>query len=149
MQVDFGFLANPAGFEIPFRIVPWSASDSYGYALLVASLNTALAAALAIVLASVLGLVIALMRLSANPLAAALARGGTELVRNTPQLLQIVFWYIAVLQVLPAARASLSLGGAVFLSRSAPAWEWRSRSSCPGCCRGRRCCWSPGRSRRW
>lgn len=116
MQVDFGFLANPAGFEIPFRVVPWSASDSYGYALLVASLNTALAAAVAIVLASVLGLVIALMRLSANPLAAALARGGTELVRNTPQLLQIVFWYIAVLQVLPAARASLSLGGAVFLN---------------------------------
>ncbi len=116
MRVDFGFLANPAGFDIPFRVVPWDASDSYGYALLVASLNTALAAILAIVLASGLGLTIALMRLSANPLATALARGGTELVRNTPQLLQIVFWYIAVLQVLPAARASLTLGSAVFLN---------------------------------
>lgn len=116
MRVDFGFLASPAGFDIPFRIVPWDPSDSYGYALLVATLNTALAAALAIVLASLLGLAIALMRLSANPLAAALARGVTELVRNTPQLLQIVFWYIAVLQVLPAARASFSIGGAVFLN---------------------------------
>lgn len=116
MRVDFGFLANPAGFDIPFRIVPWDPSDSYGYALLVAALNTALAATLAIVLASVLGLAIALMRLSANPLASALARGVTELVRNTPQLLQIVFWYIAVLQVLPASRASLSLDGAVFLN---------------------------------
>ena len=116
MQVDFRFLANPAGFEIPFRIVPWETSDSYGYALLVATLNTALAAALAIVLASVLGLAIALFRLSSNPLASVLARGVTELVRNTPQLLQIVFWYIAVLQVLPGARASVTLGSAVFLN---------------------------------
>ena len=116
MQVDFRFLANPAGFEIPFRIVPWQTSDSYGYALLVATLNTALAAALSIVLASVLGLAIALLRLSSNPLASALARGITELIRNTPQLLQIVFWYIAVLQVLPGARASVTLGSAVFLN---------------------------------
>lgn len=116
MRVDFGFLASPAGFDIPFRIVPWDPADSYGYALLVVTLNTALAAVLAIILASALGLVIALLRLSANPLAAALARAVTELIRNTPQLLQIVFWYIAVLQVLPAARASITLGGAVFLN---------------------------------
>lgn len=116
MQVDFRFLTNPAGFEIPFRVVPWQPSDSYGYALLVAALNTALAAALAIVLASVLGLAIALLRLSSNPLASSLARGVTELIRNTPQLLQIVFWYIAVLQVLPGARASVTLGSAVFLN---------------------------------
>ena len=116
MQVDFRFLLNPAGFDIPFRIVPWEPSDSYGYALAVAALNTGLAAALAIVLASVLGLAIALLRLSSNPLASALARGVTELIRNTPQLLQIVFWYIAVLQVLPGARASVTLGSAVFLN---------------------------------
>jgi len=116
MQVDFRFLADRAGFEIPFRIVPWDPNDSYGYALLVVTLNTALAAALAIMLATVLGLAIALLRLSSNPLASALARGVTELVRNTPQLLQIVFWYIAVLQVLPGARASVALGSAVFLN---------------------------------
>ena len=116
MRIDFSFLSSPAGFDIPFHLIPWSTSDSYGFALLVAALNTALAAALAIVLASALGLVIALFRLSPNPLASALARGVTELVRNTPQLLQIVFWYIAVLQILPGAKASLSIGTAVFLN---------------------------------
>lgn len=116
MRIDFGFLANPAGFDIPFHLIPWSASDSYGLALLVAALNTALAAVLAIVLASGLGLTIALLRLSPNPLASTLARGVTELIRNTPQLLQIVFWYIAVLQVLPGTRSSLSVGTAVFLN---------------------------------
>ena len=116
MRIDFGFLASPAGFDIPFHLIDWSSSDSYGFGLLVAVLNTALAAGLAIVLASLLGLLIALMRLSPNPLASVLARVFTELVRNTPQLLQIVFWYIAVLQLLPGARASLSVGAAVFLN---------------------------------
>ncbi len=116
IDVDFSFLLRPAGFDIPFRLVPWDTSDSYGHALFVAGLNTLLASALAIVLASALGLALALLRLSGNPLGAGLARGAMELIRNTPQLLQVVFWYIAVLQVLPAARSSLTLGSSVFLN---------------------------------
>jgi len=107
IEIDFGFLAHPAGFDIPFRLVSWQTSDSYGQALFVAGLNTLLASALAIVLASGLGLGIALLRLSPNPLASGLARTVTELIRNTPQLLQIVFWYLAVLQVLPGPRTNL------------------------------------------
>ena len=116
IDVDFAFLLNPAGFDIPFRLTTWESSDSYGRALLVAGLNTALASALAILLATLLGLVLALMRLARNPLASGTARAVVELVRNTPQLLQVVFWYFAVLQVLPGPRASLALGGAVFLN---------------------------------
>ena len=116
INVDYGFLLNPAGFDIPFRLLAWSPADPYGRALLVSGLNTVLASALAIALATALGLGIALVRLSANPLAAWTARATVELVRNTPQLLQIVFWYLAVLQVLPAPRASLSIAGAAFLN---------------------------------
>ncbi|MDF4308827.1 ABC transporter permease subunit, partial [Vibrio parahaemolyticus] len=36
--------------------------------------------------------------------------------RNIPLLLQIFFWYFAVLQALPSARQSLSLGEAIFLN---------------------------------
>jgi general L-amino acid transport system permease protein len=116
IDVDFGFLLNPAGFDIPFRLTAWSTADSYGYALLVSGLNTLLASVLAIALATALGLVLALMRLSINPLASWTARALVELVRNTPQLLQIVFWYIAVLQVLPNPRASVSIADAMFLN---------------------------------
>ncbi len=116
IDVDFGFLLDPAGFDIPFRLVAWSTADSYGRALLVSGLNTLLASALAIMLATSLGLGLALMRLSVNPLASWTARAMVELVRNTPQLLQIVFWYIAVLQVLPNPRASVSVADAVFLN---------------------------------
>ena len=116
IDVDFGFLARRAGFDIPFRLAEWSTDDSYARALLIAFLNTALASVLAIAGATLLGLLLALLRLSANPLASGLARGVVELVRNTPQLLQIVFWYLAVLQALPGTRQSMALGHYAFLN---------------------------------
>ena len=109
----FDFLAQPAGFDIPFRLLAWETTDSYARALLVALCNTLLVSALSVALATGLGLVLALMRLSGNPLASGTARGLVELIRNTPQLTQIVFWYVAVLQILPPPRNSLALGGAV------------------------------------
>lgn len=109
----FGFLLSPAGFDIPYRLLPWELTDTYGYALLVSFANTLFVSVLAIVLATALGLLLALMRLSGNPLAGATARGVVELARNTPQLVLIVFWYFAVLQALPAPRASLVVGGAI------------------------------------
>ena len=70
----FDFLQRVAGFDIPFHLLPWANTDTYGYALLVCLVNTLLCAAMSIVLASALGLLIALMRLSGNPLAAASSR---------------------------------------------------------------------------
>src|SRR5262249_10232748 len=39
-----------------------------------------------------------------------------ELVRNTPQLVQIIFWYVAVLQTLPGPRQSVVLPGGLLLN---------------------------------
>ena len=38
INVDFGFLLRPAGFDIPFHLAPWQTSDTYGHALFVAGL---------------------------------------------------------------------------------------------------------------
>ena len=116
MEIDFGFLLRRAGFDIPFRLVDWESSYPYGWALYVSGLNTLLASSLIVVLASLLGLLLALMRLSGNPLAAGTSRAIIELVRNTPQLVQIVFVYVAVLQVLPPMRQSIGWFGAIFLN---------------------------------
>ena len=117
IDVDFSFLLRPAGFDFPFRLTEWSTvTNTYGDALLVAGLNTILASVISIALASALGLVLALMRLSINPLARWVSRGAIEAVRNTPQLLQVVFWYFAVLQTLPAPRSSITIGKAAFLN---------------------------------
>ncbi|MFO1069689.1 MAG: ABC transporter permease subunit [Geminicoccaceae bacterium] len=116
LTFGFDFLWRTAGFDIPFHIVPWEVTFTYGHALWVSFLNTILVSVLAIASASVLGLLLGIMRLSRNWLARNTALGLIEIIRNTPQLLQIVFWYVAVLQALPGPRQSLALGGDVFLN---------------------------------
>ena len=49
------------------------------------------------------------MRLSVNWLVRNIALVFIEFVRNTPQLVQIIFWYFAVLQALPPPRQSIAL----------------------------------------
>jgi general L-amino acid transport system permease protein len=105
----FGYLADPTNFDIPFRLIPWEVGDSYGRALLVCVLNTLLVSAMSIVAATLLGLLVGIMRLSTNWLVRNIALGFIELVRNTPQLVQIIFWYVAVLQTLPGPRQSIRL----------------------------------------
>jgi len=116
VNTGFGFLGRPAGFAISQRLVDYSESSTYLRALEVAVLNTLLLAAVSIVLATPLGFALGLARRSSNGLLSALAAGYVELLRNLPLLLQLFFWYFAVLRALPAPRASLSLLGTVFLN---------------------------------
>ena len=116
MSISFAFLSAKAGFDIPFHLVDWDVNFTYGHALWVSGVNTLFGAALSVVLASVLGLTLALMRLSGNLLAAGTSRTLIEIIRNTPQLLQIVFIYFAVLQSLPGLRQSVTIGTSVFLN---------------------------------
>ena len=105
----FAFLADRANFDIPFRLIPWAVGDTYARALLVCILNTLLVSAMSIVAATLLGLLVGVMRLSSNWLVSRIALAFIEFVRNTPQLIQIIFWYVAVLQTLPPPRQSIHL----------------------------------------
>ena len=116
LTFGFGFLTQSAGFDIPFHIPAWAPSDSYGRALWVCLVNTLVVSGLSIITGSVLGLLLGLMRLSDNWLARNTALWIIEVVRNTPQLIQIVFWYAGVLQTLPSVRQSLSLPLGGFLN---------------------------------
>lgn len=112
----FGFLSRPAGFDIAFSIIPYGEGSSFFQAFLVGLSNTLLVAALGIVGASLIGLVVALFRLASNPLLRWLGGAYVETLRNVPLLLQLFFWYFAVLRNLPPPRASLDLGELVFLN---------------------------------
>jgi general L-amino acid transport system permease protein len=116
MTFGFGFLANKAGFDIPFHLLEWSTFDTYAKALLVSLMNTILVSAMSIVAATVLGVIVGVMRLSINWLVRSAALAFIEFVRNTPQLVQIIFWYLAVLQTLPSPRQSIVLGGGFLLN---------------------------------
>jgi general L-amino acid transport system permease protein len=69
-----------------------------------------------IVAATLIGLLVGIMRLSVNWLVRNIALAFIEFVRNTPQLVQIIFWYVGVLQTLPSPRQSIALPGGVLLN---------------------------------
>src|ERR1700687_1088319 len=113
----FGFWNNNAGFDISQTLIGFSASSStFGRAFWVGLLNTLLVSGIGIVLATILGFVIGIARLSRNWLVARLAGGYVELIRNIPLLLQILFWYNAVLKSLPELRGSVALPFGGFLN---------------------------------
>jgi general L-amino acid transport system permease protein len=102
----FDFFWNRAGFDISQTLISYTNDASYGRAFLVGLLNTLLVAALGIVLASILGFIVGVARLSKNWLIAKIATVYVEIFRNIPLLLQLLFWYKAVLSVLPGPRQS-------------------------------------------
>ena len=105
----FAFLWARSGFDISQSLVSYSAESTYGRALLVGFLNTMLVALLGIVFASIIGFLLGVGRLSRNWLIAKLSTIYVETFRNIPVLLQLLFWYRAVLAVLPGPRQGLAL----------------------------------------
>jgi general L-amino acid transport system permease protein len=111
----FGFLNKPAGFGIPQSLIEYNELSPNRVVFWVGLLNTILVAVIGIALATALGFAIGLARLSSNWLLARLATAYIEVIRNVPLLLQILFWYFAVLQALPQPRDSMAFLGDLFL----------------------------------
>ncbi|HHF2917173.1 MULTISPECIES: amino acid ABC transporter permease [Vibrio] len=116
IATGFGFLNQEAGFGIGLTLIEYDETYSYGRTFIIGLLNTALVSVLGIILATVIGFTMGVARLSSNWLVSRLAAVYIETFRNIPLLLQIFFWYFAVLQALPSPRQSLSLGEAIFLN---------------------------------
>jgi len=116
IPMGFGFWDQTAGFDISQTLIPYSSLSTYGRAFWVGLANTALVAAISIALATPLGFAIGIARLSPNWILAKIALVYVEIMRNTPLLLQLLFWYNAVLKALPGPRQSIDLAGLVFLN---------------------------------
>ncbi|MFQ5851638.1 MAG: amino acid ABC transporter permease [Candidatus Binatia bacterium] len=112
----FDFLSSTAGFGIIVHLIDYSEESSYGRAFLVGLLNTLLVSGLGVVFATILGFLIGICRLSRNWLVAKLATAYIEVIRNIPLLLQIFFWYFAMLGLLPSPRQSIVIAGTFFLN---------------------------------
>lgn len=114
----FGFLVDPTGFEIGESLLAFDSTQPYWRALLVGLLNTLRVAAAGIVLATVLGTAVALARLSRNALLRALGYAYVELLRNVPLLLQLLMWYLVLVEGLPEFGEPLQLRGLGELSKA-------------------------------
>ncbi|MGM8930288.1 amino acid ABC transporter permease [Salinicola halophyticus] len=109
IHTGFGFLERRAGFSIPQTLVEYTSDSTYGKTFVIGLFNTLLVSALGIVAATIIGFMVGIARLSPNWLLARLATIYVETFRNIPLLVQILFWYYAVLRALPSPRQSLSL----------------------------------------
>lgn len=116
IPTDFSFLNNVAGFDINQTLIPYSPLSSYGRAFLVGLLNTCLVASISLVLATLIGFSVGIARLSKNAIVAWLAVAYVEGFRNVPLLLQLLFWYNAILKPLPGPRQSVGLPFGIFLN---------------------------------
>jgi len=117
VPMSLGFLDSPAGFQLSFSTISVTLDSPISRILLVGALNTLLASAITAVLATFVGLVVGIARLSNNWLISRLAGCYIEALRNTPLLLQLVFWYGGVVAALPAVKSSLNLFDVIFLNK--------------------------------
>lgn len=126
----FGFLQDEASFEISESLIEYSSFDTYKKALIVGLLNTLKVSIIGNFLALLLGILVGISLLSSNILLEKLCRSYVELMRNTPLLLQLFFWYAIMNSLLPSPDEAFTFAGAFFSNRgiSIPWFEWSSFS---------------------
>ncbi|HEY9215991.1 MAG TPA: ABC transporter permease subunit [Ancylobacter sp.] len=115
MTSGLGFLFDPAQFALGEAFFVFKPGSTYLAALAVGVGNTVMLSLISIITATVIGVALGFARLSRNALIAGLAKAYVEAFRNTPQLVQIVFWY-SFFTLLPGPRQSWSLLGLAFAS---------------------------------
>jgi general L-amino acid transport system permease protein len=122
-DLGFGFLNSQAGFPIGEGI-EYSTGDPISRAFVVGLANTLRVSALGLVLATILGLFIGIARLSPNWLVRRISQMYVDVIRNTPVLIQIVFWWAAVFLAIPTIQNSLSFFGVAYLSNRGAVIPW-------------------------
>src|SRR5437899_1799449 len=117
IQSGFGFLLQPAGFDIGESLIPFDALDPFWKAFLVGILNTLRVAVVGIVLATVLGTLLGVGRFSRNAIVRGLCYAYVELFRNVPVLLQLLMWYLLFTDILPPTNEPFSVGSLFYVSK--------------------------------
>jgi general L-amino acid transport system permease protein len=142
IATGFGFLERESAFEIGESLIPYSAADSYGRALLVGVFNTLKVSFVGILLTVFLGTIIGISRLSSNWLVSRLAAIYIEVLQDIPILLQLFFWYAFFYEMLPSPRLALNpfaglficnRGLAIAVPADHPTWAWMGWSFLVAC----------------
>lgn len=115
-DLSYDFLQSRAGFDIKESVISYSPTRDYFRAFWAGVSNAMLVTLVGIILTTILGLLIGVARLSPNWLLRKITQGYVEIIRNIPALLQIVFWYVAVLLLLPGIERGVSFFGVAYMS---------------------------------
>ena len=133
IQSGFDFLWANAGFDIGESMIAFDSSEPYWRAFWVGLLNTLRVSVVGIVICSVLGTLIGVGRVSNNALARGMGYAYTELFRNVPVLLQLLIWYVLLVEFMPDSQSPLHFNDWFYLSKNGisfpvPVWD----ASVPG-----------------
>ena len=90
---NFNWLFKPASFALAEHPLPYNSSDSYAWALFIGWLNSLKVIFSSLILATILGILIGLARTVKNKLLGLISAGYITIIRQTPLLLQLMFWY--------------------------------------------------------
>lgn len=104
LELGFGFLLDPAGYDINQRLLDYTSRDSHLRASFLGVLNTLVVAALGCVTATIVGVIVGVLRLSNNWLISRLMTVYVEAFRNVPVLLWIVIVMAIFIETLPQPR---------------------------------------------
>jgi general L-amino acid transport system permease protein len=116
IRVGWDFLWRQANFPISESVIDYDPSDTFFRAFVVGLTNTLFLSLIAIVLSTLLGLVVGLGRRSSNPLTSAVAGVYITAIRNTPLIVQLLFWYALATTALPGPRNALNPVAGIFIS---------------------------------
>jgi len=117
IRSGFGFLADPAGFNIGELLIDYTARDSYLRAFAAGMANTLRVSLAGIVLATLLGVLVGLLRLAHHPLVRGVCGAWVEVFRNVPLVIQLLAIYLLVTELLPDSSAALAIPGVALLSK--------------------------------
>ena len=123
MLLSWGWLDNPAGFDIAETLIPFQADLPYWRGLLAGLVNTLRVVVVGLVGATLLGTLVGVAAFSSNGLLRRLARVYVEVIRNIPLLLQLVFWYFVVFLALPGGAEAIQLPGLVLAKSGLYLWR--------------------------
>jgi general L-amino acid transport system permease protein len=116
IATGFSFLQKESSFEIGESLIPYSAANTYGRALLVGVLNTLKVAFVGVVITIILGTIVGMARLSTNWVVSKLAAIYVEVMQDIPILLQLFFWYAIFYETLPSPQEALNPGAGIYMS---------------------------------
>ncbi|BDI17736.1 amino acid ABC transporter permease [Nostoc cf. commune SO-36] len=120
----FDFLKQQASFDIGETVISYKPTDAYSHALWVGLINSLRVAIAGIFLTTIVGVSAGIARLSDNWLVRNIAMVYVEVFRNTPLLLQLLFWYFAVFLSFPKTENKISLWGFVGISQNGLELPW-------------------------
>ncbi len=107
----FGFLWEPASYDINQHLIDYDSTATHGRAAIVGILNTLLVAFLGCLTATIVGVLAGVLRLSRNWLIARLMTVYVETFRNVPVLIWILIVVAAINESLPPPSAFRGEGG--------------------------------------